>query len=398
MRNWFKIPLLFVLLGALIGTLLRIHFVFPMKHLHFMHWLHAHSHVMFLGWITNALILAFIHEWVREQWKSFKSIFVILQLVLVGLTACFIIQGYGVLSIILLSAHSILLYVFCIQYLRHTRHRADSSLPFVKEALLFLFLSTLGAFSIGPIVANDLGQSKWYYFAIFFYLHFQYNGFFIFGILGLFFKALERRGITFPVEHLRKVRLVLFYSCFPAYLLSLIWSGPGIFIMIIAVIAGVVQAVGLVFLINLLRLQWSRIVNTLTMSTKILLGSALLSFVLKTVLQLVSAVPAVARLASDVRFFVLAYLHLVLLGLVTFYLLAWLIGRKLIPEYRPIFLYSLLSGFIVSEVVMIATPLYGSWFQVFTWILLVCAAMMAVGLAFPLLTRRTSRDDGAAPN
>lgn len=363
-----------------------------------MHWLHAHSHVMFLGWITNALILAFIHEWISDQWKRFKAVFVILQVIVVGLAACFIIQGYGALSIAFLGAHSVMLYVFCILYLRHTRHLSDSSLPFVKEALLFLFLSTLGAFSIGPIVANGLGQSKWYYFAVFFYLHFQYNGFFIFGILGLFFKALERRGITFPPERVRKVRLVLFYSCFPAYLLSLIWSGPGIFIMIIAVLAGVVQAVGLVFLINLLRLQWSRIIKTLTMSTKILLGSALLSLVLKTVLQLVSAIPAVARLASDVRFFVLAYLHLVLLGLVTFYLLAWLVERKLIAEYRPVFLYSLLFGFIVSEIIMIATPLFGSLFQIFTWILLICAAMMAFGLAFPILARRTDRDETAAPS
>lgn len=392
MKGWFKIPLLFVLLGALIGTLLRVHFVFPMKHLHFMNWLHAHSHVMFLGWITNALILAFIYEWAEERWKKFKPVFLILQLVLAGLTTSFILQGYGVMSIVFLGVHSLLLYVFCIVFLKNTKHVSDSSIPFIKEALLFLFLSTLGAFAIGPIAANGLGQSKWYYFAVFFYLHFQYNGFFVFGILGLFFKTMERRGVIFPVEKVRKTRLVFFYSCFPAYLLSVIWSGPGVVIMIIAAIAGVVQAVGVVFLIDVLRSRWVAIISKITRSMKILLGSTLLAFVLKTILQLVSAVPAVARLASDVRFFVLAYLHLVLIGLVTFYLLAWMTDRKIIADYKPGFLYSLLLGFVVSELVMIATPLFGSWFQLFTVVLLVCAVMMAVGLTFPLLyqSRKTS--------
>lgn len=390
MKAWFKVPLLFVLLGALIGTLLRFHFVFPMKHLHFMNWLHAHSHVMFLGWITNALILAFIHEWTADRWRSFKPVFLILQFVLAGLATSFILQGYGVVSIVFLGVHSLLLYIFCILFLKHTKRASDSSLPFVKEALLFLFLSTLGAFAIGPIAANGLGQSKWYYFAVFFYLHFQYNGFFVFGILGLFFKALERRGVIFSPAHVRKVRLILFYSCFPAYLLSVIWSGPGILVIVLAAIAGVAQVVGLIFLICLLRLQWIAIVSKLTMSMRILLGSALLAFILKTVLQLLSAVPSVARLASDVRFFVLAYLHLVLIGLVTFYLLAWMSERKIIPDYKRGFLYLLLSGFFVSEVVMIATPLLGSLFQVFTVILLVSAIMMALGLVYPLLSR--SRD------
>ncbi|QLH31640.1 MAG: hypothetical protein HWD62_03660 [Cyclobacteriaceae bacterium] len=48
-----------------------------------------------------------------------------------------------------------------------------------------------------------------------------------------------------------------------------------------------------------------------------------LAYLLKLLLQLLSAWPSVALLAYGNRSYIIAYLHLVLIGVVTFFLIAW---------------------------------------------------------------------------
>ncbi len=386
MRDWFKVPVLFLFLGAAIGTLMRYHFVMPMKFFSFMHWLHAHSHMMFLGWITNLLVLAFLYEWIEAEWKRFRALFIAIQLVILGLTTAFILQGYGLLSITCLALHSIVMFIFCVMFYRRTRHVESESISFARSALFFFVLSTLGAFALGPISANNLGHTKWYYFAIFFYLHFQYNGFFTFGILALVFRSFERNNIPMPEKRVRLIRLLLLYSCMAAYLLSVIWSDPGVVIQVIAGMAAVAQMIAFFLFISLRNDAATTFFKSQGAGVRILLISAGLAWMMKLVLQLASVVPAVAHLATDVRFLVLSYLHLVLIGMVTFSLLAWLSTSRIIPPIKLPVVVVLLIGFVVTEAFMALTPLFGGFFSTFMHILFAGALMMLTGFAAPLLS------------
>jgi hypothetical protein len=80
---------------------------------------------------------------------------------------------------------------------------------------------------------------------------------------------------------------------------------------------------------------------------------AVLSFVIKLVLQGLSVHPWIAQLSYEVRNYVIAYLHLVLVGMISCFLLGWSIEKKWIREpTRPI-LAMFLIGFVGMELVMI---------------------------------------------
>jgi hypothetical protein len=88
-------------------------------------------------------------------------------------------------------------------------------------------------------------------------------------------------------------------------------------------------------------------------SVSILFRVSFFSFVVKLVLQAISVHPYIARLAYEVRNYVIAYLHLVLIGMITSFLLAWSIERKWIKEPPKPILALFLVGLVGMELVMI---------------------------------------------
>src|SRR6188768_1335066 len=78
MQSWFRIPFVFFFIAACIGLLLRWHFVSPLDWLQFPYWLHAHSHIMFLGWIFNTLFLAYVSNYSLSK-RRYGTLFIIIQ-------------------------------------------------------------------------------------------------------------------------------------------------------------------------------------------------------------------------------------------------------------------------------------------------------------------------------
>jgi hypothetical protein len=61
---------------------------------------------------------------------------------------------------------------------------------------------------------------------------------------------------------------------------------------------------------------------------KFLFGVSALALILKSILQTASSFPAVVELANAFRPIVIAYLHLVLIGFVSIFLLGWLMEKE----------------------------------------------------------------------
>ena len=93
------------------------------------------------------------------------------------------------------------------------------------------------------------------------------------------------------------------------------------------------------------------------MYSGLLLLVALIGFILKLLLQLISALPAVAQMAYEVRPVVIAYLHLVLVGVISSFLLAWYLEKDLLKTRSAqcgIMLY--LISFFGMELCLLLTP------------------------------------------
>jgi hypothetical protein len=362
MQKFVKLPFLFLFIAGCMGVLFRWHFINPFSWLKFPYWLHAHSHLMFLGWVFNLLSLAYIKEHIAAPGrKKYVIVFLVIQVSLVGMLLSFPLQGYGLYSILFSTLHTILVGIWAYWFFKETNlHTFNPSLWFARISLVLFFISSLEPFSLGPLVVSGQAHSQGYYFAVYFYLHFQYNGVFTFGVFSLLFGLLQHRGIMIEPHLVKRVGYLMFLSCFPAYFLSTLWAKPGLIFNLIGLTAALTQLVALIYFLKIVSSILKPKVQSISTSGKILFTVALLSFILKLILQVLSAHPYLAQLAYEVRNYVMAYLHLVLLGMITSFLLAWCIEKGWINEPGIGFVLTYVSGFVGMEMVLISTVF---WFD-----------------------------------
>jgi len=379
MQKVVKIPLVFLLIASLIGLALRWYYYQPIPAFNFAFWLHAHSHVMFLGWMFNAISMAFVICFISpslHQW--YKKIFFLINILVLGMLIAFPLQGYGVGSIAVSTIHTLVVIGFCIRFFRDTDNQPDIAVWFARTSLVFYLISAIGPFVVGALSANGLGQSDWYHLAVYYYLHFQYNGVFTFGIFALLFHLFEEKGIIFELKHASRFRMLLFVSCFPAYSLSTLWTNPPLIVNFLGLMAALTQLVALYYFLRSISCSWSKARESISKPSKILLMASLLALVTKLVLQLFSVYPQIATLAYETRYYVIAYLHLVLIGMISFFLIAWYREKNLIP-LKGLYVYLLLLGFASSELVMIGVGQWPDSFNVSKW-MVITSSILVTGI------------------
>src|SRR5688500_4016878 len=225
MLRYYKFPLAFLFIGSLLGVFLRLQFIAPTPGVNYAFFLHAHSHIMFLGWVFNLLYIGFVAQYIEKQDHSFFiKLFNVLQVFLVGMLISFPLQGYGFYSIFFSTLHTIGALVFIWKFLVKIKSVTAISVWYARIAMLFFAISTAGPFLLGYLMSKGMAATHWYNFSIYFYLHFQYNGFFLFGILSLFFNQLDGKAIHFSLGKARSFGILLATTCIPAYILSTLWE------------------------------------------------------------------------------------------------------------------------------------------------------------------------------
>lgn len=311
---------------------------------------------MFLGWVFNLLSLAFIHAHIEEHHrKKYITLFLITQVLLFGMLISFPMQGYGFYSITISTLHTVVVGVFAIWFFKDTTNRGyDPSQWFARISLSFFLISALGPFSLGPLMVNGLVYTKWYYFAVYYYLHFQYNGVFTFGVLSLFFGLLNERGIIVDQLLVKRFGYLMLIACFPSYFLSTLWAKPGVIFHIIGLTAAIMQLGAFIYFMKIARSIPASVIKDVSLSARLLLVVAFLSFALKLILQALSAHPHIAQLAYEIRNYVMAYLHLVLFGMISCFLLAWSLEKGWLRKAGLTCTVLFVIGFIGMELTLIS--------------------------------------------
>jgi hypothetical protein len=365
MQQYLRIPLLFLFLASVLGLILRWQFISPLA-LNYSFVLHGHSHCMFLGWVFNTLYLAFtLNHIPPDQHKNFKNIFIFLQGLTIGMFIAFPLQGYGLYSIIFSSIHTLISLLFIVFFLQKTKTLTSASIWFARASLVFFIISTAGPFSLSYIMAGKLGHTNWYFYSIYYYLHFQYNGFFLFGIVSLFFHQLEKRRKEFNQEEIKNIGKWLFVATIPAYLLSTLWANPGWIYNAVACIGAIIQCYSFYLLLRWINHHIALIKASFENYIHPYLIIVLIIFGIKLLLQLLSAHPIIAELAYQLRPLIIAYLHLVLLGIITLYLIIWYFesGYLLINRKKTL-LFSFTLSFAVMEIILILTPWWSTLIKI----------------------------------
>lgn len=387
MRTWFRIALLDLLIAALIGVLLRSLYIWEVPHVRFRPFLHAHSHTALLGWLFIGVMVVLLHDGGRgTMTRGSRYLFIGLQAAVVLMLFSFPVQGYGAVSITASTLHMALAYGCIVLLWRRSRSwPASGSRVLVRIAASLFVLSTLGVLAIGPIIATGNQGREIYYWAVQFFLHFQFNGWFWFAAMAIGARWAERNGFGLRMDGLTLALWVT--SALFTYALAIAWSEPhpAVFATVSAAVA--LQAWAAVRTLTILSRLRSQAYERFPPWGRMLIGIALVSMAMKVAVQAAVAIPAMAVMAFTIRHYVMGFIHMNTLGTMTTLLLAYAVTQRWCDPQRPVMRAGLLllcAGIVASELLLFTqgTFFWAGWGLIpgHYWHMIVASALMPIGV------------------
>lgn len=325
-KGWVLVLIANLFLVALLGVLMRYKIAFSLPFFEQKHLQHAHSHFAFTAWISQALYLSLIHFLERGtliKAKVYNRILLANVILSVGMMISFILKGYHISSntfSFLIVINSLL---FTYYFVRDSKRivKLSEVKNWFYAALFFNFLSMFGTFYLAYMMMNKMYVQELQLASVYFYLHFQYNGWFLFSCIGLMIFQLSK---VLPLKNLNVIFWIFFISSIPNYFLSILWLKIPETLYFIVVIAAFAQLLAWCYLLYQIYKNKLLLNESNDAFFKVIVWMLTLAFTLKLCLQLASTIPYISHLAYSLRPIVIAYLHLVLLVIISTFLLQYI--------------------------------------------------------------------------
>jgi hypothetical protein len=404
-RRWLQVALINFCVVALAGITLRYKINFPLPSVNQKYLLHAHSHFAFDGWVAVALMTLMVNylqqQNVITNYKKYHWLLLISCLVAYGMFISFIMEGYAFYSITF-STLSIFVSYFFIFYLWRNLNKADEksyAAKWFKGALLLWALSSLGAFTLAYLMSNHIMVQDYYFGAIYFFLHFQYNGWFLFACFGLLFSYLYKKGFLPTAAVSKKIFLIMAITVAPTYFLSILWLKLPKVLIWTADISGILQLLVLIYFVRIFPTVKKNLPHKFTKTTRYLWIMASIAFILKIILQMLSIIPFLSHYAFGFRPIVIGYLHLSFLGIISFFILGYF--NQLLSEIHQavsktgVFIF--VTGVLVQEIILMCQGLEVIEFEPLPYanmILFYAAITMGTGLIWIAISVRRRKTPG----
>jgi hypothetical protein len=325
--KWMKLSKLNLLIVAILGTLMRYKIGFEFKYLDQKFTQHAHSHFAFAAWITQTIMLFMIGFLEQQQLlfnqKRYKFILWANTITGYGMLFSFIQGGYSPLAIVFSQLSIFTFYIFAYQFYTDIKHTSKKHPSFIwfKAALFFGMFSSLGTYCLAYMMATHHVIQNLYLGSVYFYLHFQYNGWFLFACIGLLISAIRKFVPDFQLS--QRSFYLLAGACIPAYLLSVLWLNFPVYLLIFIFIAAAAQMTAWIEILRSVIAAFKLFKEKIHRFGQLLLLFIAMAYTVKLSLQLGSTIPAVSKLAFGFRPIVIAYLHLILLAIISMFLLVY---------------------------------------------------------------------------
>ncbi|AOW09423.1 hypothetical protein [Flavobacterium gilvum] len=360
-KSWILVCFANFFIASLMGLLLRWMYVSPIEGVNFQFLMHGHSHVAMLGWVFLMLYCLIFYSFIpkKEQEKPvYNRLFWVTEIAVLGMMIDFPAQGYAFVSILFSTLHIFCSYYFCRLIWKDAKPATFHENRMLKTALFFMVFSTLGVWCLGPAVGLLGKASAFYQIAIQFFLHFQFNGWFLFAVLALFFKQSK---ITMDEKKFGIVYNMFVIATVLTLALPVSWYLSNSIFYWINAVGVVLQFVSALLFVQLIKPQLKTFFSTLSTLEKTTYGFAMFSLALKIIIQLVVLVPELAQVSHQIRNFVIGYIHLTMLGIITGFLFGlafqnnFLNSKKVIQKWGTILF---LVGFVTTEILLF---LQGIW-------------------------------------
>ncbi len=348
-RKHIFIALVYFFMIACLGLSLRLFAVADIP-ANYKFLVHTHSHIALLGWVYTAFSTLLVYLYCRNELNSslYRKIFWFAQICIIGMLFTFPFTGYALFSIIFSTLFLIATYFFAWFFLKKVpvRQKNRNSYKIIRASLWFLIISSVGPWSLGYIMTALGNTSSWYRNAIYFYLHFQYNGWFLVALTGIFLFLLEERGFHMKEKLFKTFYYLLNGGVVLSFFLSILWMKPAPIFYILAATGGFLQLAAYYLLFR--HMMMEKVSAFFPAKLLFILKLTGVFFTIKLVAQLAGAIPAVAEIVTLNTDLVIAYLHWIFLGIISLSLLAILDHYRLLKFSKSSFIIYI-SGFMLTE-------------------------------------------------
>lgn len=354
-KSWLIICFINFFIAALMGLLLRLLYVSPIEIVNYQFLLHGHSHVAMLGWVYLMIYSLMVHFFIpkeKQQKPVYNRLFWVTEIAVIGMMFRFPVEGYALFSIVFSTLHIFCSYYFCRLVWKDAHTDSLPEKLLLRTALFFMILSTLGVWCLGPAVGLLGKASAFYQIAIQFFLHFQFNGWFLFAVLALFFHQLK---VIINEKQFRLFYNLLVAATILTLALPVSWYLNHAVFYWMNSLGVVLQLGAFVMFVKIIKPHFKTFFSVLQPIEKTVYGFALFSLGLKIGIQLVVLIPGLDQISHQIRNFVIGYIHLTMLGIITGFLLGFALQNKLVNGKNSMICWGIqlfLLGFVATEMLL----------------------------------------------
>ncbi len=355
---WLKFSVFNFFLVALLGVIMRYKILYSLPFLDQKHLQEAHSHFAFYGWITNVLYVLIVNYISKVnplvQLKKYEYLIMINLAASFAMLGAFMYGGYFWASIAASTAALLTSFVFCYFFVKDARKIQDVSKIWFLAGLFFAVISSVGVFNLAYMMSSKNISQDIYLASEYYFLHFQYNGFFIFSCIGLLLYSLKEAGSPISERNNRLMFWLMFFGCLVGVGLSVLWMKLPVFIFALIVLTTIGQTASAVMLFGFVRKNWTNLVLKWSPMQRFVLIYVGFAFAVKIALQLGSNIPALNQFAFGFRNVVIAYLHLVLLMCIATFLLNQILATNYFTVTKTLLLglKMFLLGIFLNELML----------------------------------------------
>lgn len=340
--------ILFFGIAALLGTYLRAFPLLP-QWATYKFILHTHSHIALIGWVYLFLSGLIVERYTNyKSSRSYKALYISAVISILGMLLSFPFQGYALWSIVFSTLFLVVSYLLVYWVIKNKNDLATLkwSFAFIKSALYYLALSSIGPWALGLIIAIGGKETIWYQLSVYFYLHFQYNGWMLFGLFGLIYSIVEAKGIDVSHIKMKAVYRLLHIGVILSFFVNVLWTHPPLYVHLLTALGGGLLLWSLWHPYRMIRqLELKKIEQLLLIFIGFLLS-------VKSIGLIALGIPSLSDQLHQQKDLIIAFIHMNFIGIVSL-VLFWIAFRRTNFKLFNGAISLFIIGFLITELLLI---------------------------------------------
>jgi hypothetical protein len=400
-KLWINISILNLCIVALLGVLMRSKMIFDMPWIDYNRLVDTHGHFAFSGWVTLALITLMIYELPGNLYQ--KKIYGYLLWAIVLCSWITLVTGpfehlkfiADAISMLYIVVTYVLAWVFIRDILKSYAGRAVKLLS--VSAMLSLVLSSGGALMLAYLFSVKSLNAVLYRDALFGYLHLNYNGFFTLAVFALIFNKVVPHASAKANKSIFIFSWLLCLSVLPSMFLTFLWHKVSLGLRIVPGIGSALLILTFVWFI-ICCAELVKEFKLVKPSIRFVVVLALAAFAIKISMQSLTFFDTINVLVFGNRPMIMGFLHLVFLGFVTLFLIAYFVQKGILVSksvLTEIAVIVFTIAVLINETLLMLQGL-GSMFIVssplFSWYLWGAGLLLLAGSLLIAMARIRTRE------